>query len=126
MWLIRLHKIQTKDYNYIKRVFEKLWFQPRKTAWIIFIKALFFHILQKKSWRNVWDLLDCNHIIIYNFFCSYKSNPEIKNIFKYFANRRIIVFIKKDVKYFSNDDLDKNEIFLNNTNFEIEKIFEDS
>ena len=44
MWIIRLHKLESKDYNYIKRVFEKIWFSPRKTATIVFVKALFLHL----------------------------------------------------------------------------------
>lgn len=123
MWILRFNKIKTKDYNYIKRVFDKIWFFP-KTSWIIFIKALFLHILQKKSWRNIALNLNCSHLIIFNFFHKYKDFPEIKKIFLYFAKRKIIIFLDKDLKNFSNKDLDENEIFLENTKNEINKIFD--
>ena len=123
MWLIRTHKLQPKDYNYIKRVFDKIWFFPKRISWIIFVKALFFHILQKKSWRNIATILNCSHLAIYNFFSNYKKYDEIKEIFFYFSDRRIIVFIE-DKKTFSNDDLDNNDDFLEGTKKELEEILE--
>lgn len=122
MWILRFHKLETKDYNHIKRVFTKIWFNSRLSS-IIFIKALFLHILEKKSWRKIWDFLNCSHILLFNFYTKYKNFLEIKEIFFYFAERKIIVFVPENIKNFSNSDLDENELFLENTKNEIEKIF---
>ena len=122
MWIIRLHKLESKDYNYIKRVFEKIWFSPRKTATIVFVKALFLHLLQKKSWRTIATELNCSYLSIFSFYSIYRENIELKNIFKYFARRRIIVFVGK-VKYFSNEDLEQSEEFFKLTIRELKSIF---
>ncbi|RKW22388.1 hypothetical protein D8B46_05495 [Candidatus Gracilibacteria bacterium] len=122
MWIIRLHKLESKDYNYIKRVFEKIGFSPRKTATIVFVKALFLHLLQKKSWRNIATELNCSYLSIFSFYSIYRENIELKNIFKYFARRRIIVFVGK-VKYFSNEDLEQSEEFFKLTIRELKSIF---
>ena len=122
MWIIRLHKLESKDYNYIKRVFEKIWFSPRKTATIVFVKALFLHLLQKKSWRNIATELNCSYLSIFSFYSIYRENTELKNIFKYFARRRVIVFVGK-VKYFSNEDLEQSEEFFKLTIRELRSIF---
>lgn len=121
MWLIRIHKIETKDYNYIKRVFDKMWFFPKKIPQIIFVKALFFHLLQNKSWRNIATILNCNYLSLFNFYSNYKENEKIYEILYYFAERRIIVFIWKQ-KNFTNDDLDNNNDFLEITKFKISEI----
>lgn len=123
MWIFRFQKLKPKDYNYIKRVFDKIWFFPKKISWIIFIKALFFHILQKKSWRKISEILSCNHIVLFNFYNKFKDNSEIKNIFLYFAEKRIIIFVDEKIKTFTNKDLDENIIFLENTKKELEKFF---
>lgn len=122
MWILRFHKIETKDYNYIKRVFDKMWFSPKKNSGIIFVKALFLHTLYWKSWRKISEILDCNHILLFNFFNKYKFFSEIKEIFFYFAERKIIIYIPENIKNFSNFDLDENKLFLENTKKELKKI----
>lgn len=122
MWLIRINKITTKEYNIITRTFKKIGFFPRRITPIIFIKAMFFHYLQKKSWRKISVLLNCNYIAIYSFYLKYKDNPEIKKIFHTFAESRIIVFIG-NIKHFTNDDLDNNKEFLKITKNELDNIF---
>lgn len=122
MWILRFHKLQTKDYNHIKRVFEKIWFNSRLSS-IIFVKALFLHSLEKKSWRKIWEFLGCNYLLLYNFYNKYQKNSEIEKIFYYFSERKIIIFIDKNIKNFSNTDLDENEIFLENTKNELKKFF---
>ncbi len=121
MWIIRLHKLQTKDYNFVARVLKKLWFIPRKVSPICFIKALFYHVLQKKSWRAIGNLLWTNHIVFYNFYEKYKKNPEIKIIFHYFLEARVIVFIGNK-KSFSEIELDNSKEFYILTKREIENI----
>ena len=63
------------------------------------------------------------YLLYLNFFSNYKKYDEIKEIFFYFSDRRIIIFIE-DKKTFSNDDLDNNDDFLEETKKELEKILE--
>lgn len=123
IWLIRINKITTKDYNYVARVFKKIGFIPRTITPIIFIKALFYHTLQKKSWRSISLLLNCNHIALHSFYSNYWNNKEIKQIFHHFLESRVIVFIGEN-KTFSCDDLDNKDLFLKLTKQELNNIFE--
>ncbi|MDD3145636.1 MAG: hypothetical protein PHV23_06050 [Candidatus Gracilibacteria bacterium] len=123
IWLIRINKITTKDYNYVARVFKKIGFSPRRITPIIFIKALFYHTLQKKSWRSISELLNCNHIALHSFYSNYGNKKEIIKIFHYFAKAKVIVFIGEN-KTFTNDDLDNNDAFLKLTISELNYIFE--
>lgn len=123
IWLVRINKINTKDYNYVARVFKKIGFVPRTITPIIFIKALFYHTLQKKSWRSISLLLNCNHIALHSFYTNYWNNKEIKKIFHHFCEARVIVFIGEN-KTFSCDDLDNKEYFLKLTKDELNNIFE--
>ena len=122
MWLIRLNYLTTKEYNLISRVFNKIWFFPKKISPIIFIKALFLHYLQKKSWRNIAINLNCNYIALFNFYSKYWKSHEIQELFHTFWDRNIIVFID-NTKNFSSNDLNS-EIFKKITKIEIDKIFE--
>ncbi len=121
MWIIRFHKLESKDYNFASRALKKMWFSPRKISPICFIKALFFHELQKKSWRAIWNLLWVNYIVLYNFYNKNYDNPLIKKIFYYFLETRIIVFVWEK-KSFSNKELDSSYDFYLLTKKEIDKI----
>lgn len=122
MWLIRLNKLTTKEYNLVARAFKKMGFFPRKITGIIYIKALLFHLLQKKSWRGISVLLNCNYIILHSFYSKYKNSGEINKIFHAFAESRIIVFVAEK-KHFSNDELDNSIEFLKLTKGELNNIF---
>jgi len=98
-----------------------MWFFPRRLTPIIFIKALFFHVLQKKSWRSISILLNCNHIALHSFYSNYWNKEEIIKIFHYFIDVKVIVFIGK-TKTFSNDDIDNKELFLKLTKDELKSI----
>jgi len=123
MWLIRLNKIKTKDYNYVARVLKKIGFFPRRLSPIIFVKALFYHKLQKKSWRSIWVLLNCNCIALHSFYSKYKNSPEMNKIFHTFAKSRVIVFIGEN-KHFTNDELDNSPEFLKLTLNRLNNIFD--
>lgn len=123
MWIIRLNKLTTKEYNQVSRTLIKLWFHTRKTSWITYIKALLFHILQQKSWRNISLLLNCNYIALHSFYSKYKNSPEIKKIFHTFAEARIIVFIEEN-KHFTNNELDNSDKFLKLTKSKLNNIFD--
>lgn len=75
------------------------------------MKALFYNKLQKKSWRSISVLLNCNHIAIHSFYSNYGNNEEINKMFHYFAEQKVIVFIA-DTKSFTNDDIDNKNLFL--------------
>ncbi len=98
-----------------------MWFFPRKISPICFVKALFFNMLQKKSWRAIWNLVWTNHIALYNFYEKYKKDEEIKKIFHYFSEARVIVFIGEK-KSFSEVELDNSKEFYLLTKKEIENI----
>lgn len=122
MWIIRFQKIKTKDYNFVKNIFRKMWFFPKNTKEIAFIKAIFFHLLQWKSWRAIWKLLWIeNHLIFYKFYVKYKNNPDFEKIFHHFSDSKVIVFIGEK-KTFSNDDLDNSLEFELLTKNEIKNI----
>ncbi len=104
MWIIRFHKFETKDYNYIKRKFQKLWFSSRKIPEIIFVKACIEHILLKKSWRQISLKLPYSHLAFYNFFQKYKNNNDFQEILFTLAKRRIFLNIKGE-KVINQDDL---------------------
>jgi hypothetical protein len=123
MWLIRLNKLTTKEYNLVTRVLKKIGFFPRKISGIIYIKALLFHLLQKKSWRSISILLNCNYIILHNFYSKYKNSGEITKIFHAFAESRIIVYVGEK-KTFTNEDLDNSLEFLKLTKTELNLIFD--
>ncbi len=123
MWIIQIHKLKTKDYNYTKRALEKIGYRPRKVAWIILIKALFFHVLENKSWRALWKMLNTNYLTLYHFYTEYKKHPNLKNIFHHFAERWIIVYIGNK-KSFHLATLLNNPEQLIITQQEIDKIFE--
>lgn len=59
---------------------------------------------------------------LHNFYSNYYNNDEIKKIFHYFAESRIIVYIA-NTKTFSNKDLDNSEYFYKLTIRELENIF---
>ena len=122
MWIIRLNLLTTREYNLIARTFKKIRFVPKRIPPIIFIKALLFHYLQKKSWRNISSNLNCNYIALFNFYSKYWKSPEIKELFHTFWDRDIIVFIWNSTHFYINDL--NNEIFKKITKIEIDKIFE--
>ncbi len=100
MWIIRTNKLTTKEYNLVSRAFKKMGFFPRRISPIIFAKALLFHYLQKKSWRKISVILNCNYIALHSFYSKYKYSPEIIKIFHTFAESRIIVFVLKWHSFF--------------------------
>lgn len=122
IWIIRTNKISTKDYNYVNRALKKMGFHPRKNTWMTFVKALFYHVLQKKSWRSLESMLNCNYIALHSFYSNYSKHEEIKKIFHYFAEAKVIVFVGTS-KYFTNDDLDNNPDYYKLTLNELENIF---
>lgn len=124
MWIIRINKITTKHYNQIKRAFNKIWFYPRSIAPIIFIKALLYNYLEKRSWRNIAWKLNCNYIALYNFYTNYNKKEEIYKIFHTFVEDRIIVFIGEN-KSFSYDDLNNSDKYLKLTLNELNNIFKE-
>lgn len=97
-------------------------FYPRSITPIIFVKAMFFHSLQKKSWRSIWVLLATNHVALHSFYSNYHNRKEIKKIFHYFAEAKVIVFIG-DSKQFSIDEIDNKDIFYKLTIDKLESIF---
>ena len=121
MWIIRLNYITTREYNLIARTFKKIGFFPKRIPPIVFIKSLFFHYLQKKSWRNISNNLNCNYIALYNFYSKYWKSEKIKEIFQIFWDRNIIIFIGNTLN-FSNNNLN-NDFFRKLTKSEIEKLF---
>lgn len=88
---------------------------------IIFIKALFYHSLQKKSWRAISQLLNTNHIALHSFHQNYCDDTQIKEIFHYFAKSRVIVYVA-DRKTFSNEQIDNSNEFLELTLQELNHI----
>lgn len=110
MWIIRFHKFETKDYNYIKRKFQKLWFSSRKIPEIIFIKASIEHILLKKSWRQIALKFPYSHLAFYNFFQKYKNNTDFHEILFTLAKRRIFLNIKGEKVIYEADLQNSSEI----------------
>jgi hypothetical protein len=123
IWLIRLNKITTKDYNYVARVFKKIGFFPRSITPIIFVKAIFYHSLQNKSWRAISLLLNCNHIALHSFYSNYWNKEEVIWIFHYFVKSKVIVYIG-DTKSFTNDEIDNKDKFLKLTTSRLNYILE--
>ncbi len=122
MWLIRFHLLKTKDYNYINRKLKKCGFFCRKNPPILFIKSSVLYLLEKKSWRIISEKLWVNHIQLFKFYSNYKNNPELKNIFHYLADQRIIVYLWEEKK-FNIEEIDNTSKFLKLTKAELSNIF---
>ncbi|MDD3302589.1 MAG: hypothetical protein PHN31_03460 [Candidatus Gracilibacteria bacterium] len=122
MWIIRFHKLQTKDYNYINRKLKKCGFYSRKHSPILFIKAISYNIIEKKSWRNISQKIGINHIILYKFYTNHIKTLEINEIFHYLIDTRIIAFIGEK-KSFNLEEIDNTTNFLQLTKKELESIF---
>lgn len=123
MWIIRFQKLQTKDYNYINRKLKKCWFITRKNPPILFIKALIYNLLEKKSWRFISTKIWINHILLFKFFSNYTKQPEIKEIFHYLADIRVIAYVWEK-KNFNLNDIDNTDHFLKLTKNELDIIFQ--
>ena len=122
MWIIRNNKITTKHYNQVSRAFNKIWFYPRTISHMIFIKALFLYYLEKRSWRNISNKLNCNYIALFNFNKKYYKNEEIYKIFQSFATDKIIIYIKEN-ESFSYEQIDNTNKYLKLTFNELKNIF---
>jgi len=122
MWLIRTNKITTKEYNLVARKFKKIWFYPRRLTPMTFIKAMWLSYLQKKSWRKISKLLNCNYISLYNFDQKYNLYPEIYEIFHSFINARIFVYVGEN-KHFTCEELDNSNKYLKLTLKQLNHIF---
>lgn len=99
-----------------------MWFFPRRISSIVFVKAMFYHKLQKKSWRSIWALLNTNHIALHSFYNNYSKKEEIIKIFHYFCDAKVIVFVG-DKKHFSIDEIDNTDYFYKLTIQELKSIF---
>nr|MDD3720562.1 hypothetical protein [Candidatus Gracilibacteria bacterium] len=122
MWIIRFQNLKTKDYNYINRKLQKLGFFTRKLSGIVFIKASIYHIIEKKSWRDISTKLGVNHIQLFKFYSNYKNSNELLEIFHYLSDNKVIAYIG-DNKRFNLNDIDNNEEFLKLTKKQITNIF---
>lgn len=100
MWIIQFQNLKPKDYNMIKRQFQKLDFKARKVPEIIFIKACIAHMFQKKSWRNLAIQYHCNYLSLYNFYQKNKNCPEFHKIFHTFTEEGILLFIEENTNNF--------------------------
>jgi len=114
MWILRFHRLESRDYNAIARILKKSGFSPRSIPPIVFAKALIFHEIEKKSWRIIAGIFGVSHIALYKFYENFSKTPEYEKIFHLFLNRRIIVYVGEK-KTFSQDDLDNSEEFYSLT-----------
>lgn len=121
MWIIRFQKLESKDYNYISRRLLKAWFKARKLSPILFIKALIYNKLQKKSWRQISDILWVNHIVLFNFYKTYFVSPEVKEIFNHLAKNKVIIYFW-DNRIIKKSDLEIDNNFLLETLRELENL----
>ena len=119
MRLIKFNKLETKDYNYVNRHLQKAGFKPRKVAWIIFVKAIVMHSLQKKSWRYISKIFNVNHIILHTFYKNYTKNNEILKILHLFVDRWIIVYLGEN-EAFSYSELTNSSSIINLTKKKLE------
>lgn len=122
MWIIRFQKFKTKDYNYINRKLANLWFFTRKLSWVLLIKASIYHIIEKKSWRNISNKLWVNHIQLFKFYSNYKNTIEFKEIFHYLINNKVLAYIPDNMS-FNLNDIDNNDEFIKLTKKQLETIF---
>ena len=106
MWIIRFDKFNTKDYNFIKRHLNKAWFNPKKIAPVIFIKACIMHTFQNRSWRHISNTFNLNHIVLYNFYNSYKNTKELKIILDKLVDNWVILFLD-ELKSFNFKNIDQ-------------------
>jgi hypothetical protein len=122
MWIIRFQKLKTKDYNYINRKLTNLWFFTRKLSGVLLIKASIYHIIEKRSWRNISNKLWVNHIQLFKFYSTYKNTKEFNEIFHYLINSKVLAYIPDNKSYILSD-IDNNPEFIKLTKNQIEIIF---
>ena len=67
-------------------------------------------------------MLNTSHIPLHSFYSNHFKKEEIKKIFHYFAEAKVIVYIGNS-KYFSTEEIDNNNTFYKLTLDEIESIF---
>lgn len=108
MWIVRFHKLQTKDYNKITRLIKKSWFTTRRIAPIIYGKSLVRHVIQKRSLRNVVGEFSISHIALHKFIHFIQDKKEYEKIFHVFLEARTILYIDNP-RSFTQHDLDNSE-----------------
>ena len=109
MWLLRFQNIKSSDYSKITRLCKKSGFCPKKFSATILVKWILIHILLKKSWRKISVQIWVPYLPIYQFYKKIEDKPELKEMLKYFCEKKVISFIK-DEKNITKEFLDSEEL----------------
>ena len=109
MWLLRFQNIKWSDYGKITRLCKKSGFCPKKFSATILVKWILIHILLKKSWRKISKQIWVPYLPIYQFYKKIEDKPELKEMLKYFCEKKVISFIKDENKL-TREILDSEEL----------------
>jgi hypothetical protein len=99
MWLLKFQNIKSSDYWKITRLCKKSGFFPKKFSATILVKWIITHILLKKSWRKISEIIWIPYLPIYQFYKKIENKPELKEMLKYFCEKKVISYIwnKKNI-----------------------------
>lgn len=92
MWLIHFHKIQTKDYNRIKKIFLEHNIYLKNLSPTLVSKCLLEHYCQKRSWRKISEKYGIHYSKIYQINIKIQKTWVIYHVFEYLVWKEILIY----------------------------------
>jgi len=98
MWIVFQERFQTKDYNKLKRIFNKQWVWQLRYSHVVITKVLIEKYCLLKSWRSISNKYWINHSTLYHICNNLLFREVIVEILEYCLHRNILVLYSKNLK----------------------------
>ena len=104
MWLIHFHKIQTKDYNRIKKIFLDHNIYLKSLSPTLISKCLLEHYCQKRSWRKISEKYGIHYSKLYQKNIKIQKTWIIHHVFTYLILEEILIYYN-DSSHINNSEV---------------------
>ena len=104
MWIVFQERFQTKDYNKLKRIFEKHWIWKLRYSHVVIIKVAIEKYCLWKSRRHISGKYWINYSTLYHIYNNSISTTIIRESLEYCLSRKILVYYTEDLKQALSDE----------------------